>query len=100
MKYLIICEDRGVFLGTYEKYGFFSNLEDFGCYKAPVFDKKEEAEIYAKKFLDTDKEYEYIFPEFETEEKYVSCVDIIKKGYGDYTGEMIGNLPNYEETMH
>ena len=99
MKYIIICKTRGVFLGTYEKLGFFSRLEDFGCYKVPTFDAKHIAMDYATAYMDPDDVgHTYIYPAFDTCDEYVSCIDIIKAGYGEYTGNMIENLPNYHET--
>ena len=100
MKYIIICEERGIFLGTYDKFGFFSKVEDFGCYKVPTFVSEEEAKKYANKFMDKEKKHDYLYPYFDTNDRYVSCIDIIKAGYGKYTGEMISNLPNYVDTMH
>lgn len=99
-KYSIICEKRGVFLGTHEKYGFFSNMYDFGLYKAPTFEDFKTAKDYAERVLNEENEYEFIFPKFETNDKYVSCIEFIKNGYGNYTGNMIENLPNYVDTMH
>jgi len=100
MKHIIICKERGLFLGTYEKFGFFSRVEDFGCYKVPTFKSEDEAKEYSKKYMDNDKEHEYLYPSFDTKDKYISCIDIIKAGYGEHTGEMITNLPNYSDTMH
>lgn len=101
MRYLIICKERGVFLGTYENSLFFSKIDDFGCYKVPSFANKNEAVEYSKKFMDTENhKFEYIYPEFKTKEKYVTCIDIIKAGYGDHTGDMIDNIPYASETMH
>jgi len=101
MRYIIICEERGVFLGTHEKYGFFSEMDDFGCYKAPSFNGADEAQEYAEKFLNGNKQHKYIYAEFDTKENYISCIDMIKNGYGKHTGHMIENLPNYDDkTIH
>ena len=100
MKYIIICEERGIFLGTYARLGFFSMLDEFGSYKAPLFDTLREAVDYSKKYMDVEKEHKYMYPSFKTGEKYVSVIDIVKAGYGQYAGDMMSNLPNYSNTMH
>lgn len=101
MRYIIICKERGVFLGTHENLLFFSRVNDFGCYKVPSFVSREEAKSYSDKFMHSEgRTFEYIYPEFDTDEKYITCVEIIKKGYGQYTADMISNLPNYVDTMH
>lgn len=100
-RFCIICKKRGVFLGTYENYGFFSKLYDFGLYNAPTFKDSLEAKIYAEKFLKQDDEkFEFIFGELNTNAKHVSCIDLIKQGYGEHTGQMMDNLPEYSNTIH
>jgi len=100
-RFCIICKERGVFLGTYDNYGFFSKLYDFGLYKAPTFKDSIEAKLYADKFLKQDEEdFEFIIGELKTQEKYVSCVNLIKEGYGEHTGQMMDNLPEYSNAIH
>ena len=100
MKYLIICEKRGVFLGTYLRLGFFSLLDNFGSYKAPAFDSIKDAIDYAEEFMNIDKTQKFMYPSFSTKEKHISIIDIARSGYGQYAGDMMSNLPNYSETMH
>jgi hypothetical protein len=98
-KYCIICKKRGVFLGTDENYGFFSMMYDYGLHSAPLFTNIKDAVKYATDILDLKDEHIFFYAEFDVEKKFISCVDLIKEGYGDYTGDMISNLPNYVDTM-
>jgi hypothetical protein len=101
MKFIIICEERGVFIGTHQGMAFFSKLKSFGAYKAYAFDGFEEAEKYAETYLSgEEKEFVYYFPCFETDEKYVSLVDIIKAGYAEYTGDMLLGMPVESELIN
>jgi len=99
MKFIIICEQRGVFIGTYQGMAFFSKMKSFGAYKAYAFDGFEEAENYANMILGGE-EHIFYFPCFETDEKYISVVDIIKCGYGDYTGDMLLGMPLENEYVN
>lgn len=100
-RFAIICETRGLFLGTYGEMIVFANLDDLGAYKAPTFPTKKNANNYANKFLNPDgKKFSYIFPKVDVDNDYVSCIDMIKCGYGEFTGHMISNLPNASATLH
>jgi hypothetical protein len=101
MRYAIICEERGIFIGTSQGFAFFSKLDCFGAYKAYGFSSFEEAEKYADSVLSNDtNNFIFHFPAFETDEKYIPLVDFIKSGYEKYTGDMLLGMPCENELIH
>lgn len=99
MKYAIIEEDLGFFLGAHQKYGIFAGNDSFGIPKAYAFTSEEEAEEYIKEFLGPHRG-EWKIVGIETKDKYIHVVDLIKEGYSKYTHNMIEGLPMISTQIH
>lgn len=99
MRYLIIEKELGLFLGVYQGTFIFAKTNVFAIVKAPSFNSDKDAEFYiAKYFPKENKRYGTI--DIETENQYVSIVDVIKAGYKDYTHGLIDFIPMLSETIH
>ena len=110
MRYILIDDDAGIFLGAHkipilgdpnkvEGYLLFSkyNAFDFKISKAYSFDSIRDALLYANTFL--TKDFPNVFVEqIDTEEKYIDVVDLIKAGFGEHTHFMMDHLdmPSYQ----
>jgi hypothetical protein len=109
MRYLILEEQYGIFLGILptetKQLILFAKTDILGTTKAISFDTKEIAENFIEIFLNTATKQIIHEPKFdiigiETKEKYVHIIDIIKEGYGKYCHmllnniELQGSLPN------
>src|SRR6056300_1420736 len=99
MKYAIIEEDLGFFLGSYEKYGIFAKTYALGLYKAYGFDTERDAKKFINRSLGKDRG-EWLVVSIDTEDKYIDVVDLVKSGYGDYTHNMIDNIPMTNFQVH
>jgi hypothetical protein len=94
-----ISTDLGVFLGTVGGYAIFSKEDPIGIPKAFGFSSVEEAELYFEENLPKTKNNVF-FAEVETSSKYVSCVELIKAGYSEYTKEMLENMATPSDHYH
>jgi len=108
MRYVIIDDKMGVFLGTHRlpvSYGsfrifrIFSENDMYGISRAFSFDNKKEAFNYMQSFLLKDYPHCRIV-EIPGDGKYVDVVDLIKAGYGRYTEGMWDSLPMANDTIH
>ena len=108
MRYLIVDEEMGVFLGTHRMpaglnegriFRIFSENDMFGLSRAFAFDNKREAFVYMQTFLLQDYPYCRVV-EIEGEGQYVDVIDLIKAGYSRYTDGMMDSLPMLNETIH
>lgn len=99
MRYLIVEKDRGIFLGSFKSISLFAKGNIFGITKAPSFEKEEDAEYYIGYHLPKE-ERQYGIIEIKSDEKYISIIDIIKQGYGEYTHDLIEFLPMQSESIH
>lgn len=90
-KTIAINEKHGIFIGTVAGYAIFSKNDPVGAYKAYGFKNEVEANLYFDVNLTKSKKGTF-FVDIETSTDYVSCVDIIKAGYGEYATDMINNM--------
>ena len=94
-RYIIIDQNRGVFLGTYtdedvgkdsntettdKRYALFASNNPFYITKACSFESENMAQSYIKALP------------IESDEEYPDVVDIIKSGYGDHIYDMLDGL--------
>lgn len=99
MRYAIIEEDLGFFLGSYQKYGIFAKTDVLGITKAYTFASKKEAEEYIDDYLGRDRG-DWKVLSIKAKDKYTDVVDLIKEGYGKYTHTMIDSLPMESTAIH
>lgn len=100
-RYLLVCQDRGLFIGRDAHLGYFSKMDALSIY-ATTFPSAEEAQEYSK-ILDAGHErgtFNYTVLPIETKKPHVSVVDIIKAGYGDITGNMLTYLPPASDSVN
>jgi hypothetical protein len=100
MRYIVVDEDRGVFLGSFNQYALFAKNDILGSTKAFSFDTQDEAEEYIEKVFSKNKNAECKVIEIEAKNKYVRVEDIIKQGYGMYTHYLVDNLPMQSDSFH
>lgn len=96
MRYIIIEQDRGIFLGNYEGIQIFSNELIFPIIKACSFRSLTEVEKIMR-FIEGD---DLKVAEINYNERYIPIDILIKAGYSDYTGLMLRFVPNYSDTIH
>lgn len=99
MRYAIIEEDLGFFLGSFQKFGVFAKTDVFGLYKAYSFDSEEEARDFIKEYLGKDRG-EWSVIGINTNEKYIDVVSLLKSGYGKYTHQMMDGIPMTSVEIH
>jgi len=99
MRYAIIEEDLGFFLGAFQKYGVFAKTDVFGLHKAFGFDTDEEAQDFIDAYLGRDRG-EWKVVGINTDDKYVDVVDLLKSGYSKYTYQMVDALPMTNFQVH
>lgn len=100
MRYIIVDEKRGVFLGAYKQYALFARNDMLGSTKAFSFTTHSEAEEYIENALAGYKDGVYAIIEIDAKNKYVRVEDIVRQGYGRYTHYLIDNLPMPSESFH
>ena len=96
---MLIDKEMGVFLGTYTRYVLFAENDFFEITKVYTFETEEKAQAFVHKNLDLTKLNYFIAP-IESEEQYVSIVDVIKAVYGDYTATLMNNLQMISNSAH
>ena len=99
MRYAIIEEDLGFFLGAFQKYGVFAKTDTFGLSKAFAFDEEKEANSFIDEYLGRDRG-DWNVVGIETDDKHIDVVDLIKSGYEKYTHQMIDSLPMQSFEIH
>lgn len=99
MRYAIIEEDLGFFLGAFQKFGVFAKTDLFGLHKAYSFKTEEEANKFIGEYLGKDRGY-WLVVSIDTDEKYIDVVDLLKSGYGKYTHNMVDSLPMTNQEVH
>lgn len=112
MRYLIVDEDYGVFLGSRLLSGsisdddseiaiIFSKTSPYVVRKAVSFEKISDAERYIE-FLELgNPDYESLSViEVEGDERYVDIIDIVKEGYGEYVKDMVDCMPMQSIEIH
>jgi len=94
MKYAIVEERLGFFLGSYERYGLFAATDPSGIPKAYGFSSEKAAAKYIKEFLDPQKgNWKVVSIDTDSEDEYIDVIDLIKSGYSKYTHNMAMGLP-------
>ncbi len=99
MRYIIIEETLGVFIGSYKQIALFAKNDIFGFTKVFSFEKREDAEEYMDLF-NKEETFEYKIAEVDAQTKYVKVEDLIKQGFGKYTHYMMDNIPMTSELTH
>lgn len=99
MRYAIIEEELGFFLGAYEKFGVFAKTDIFGLDKAYGFESREDADEFIDEYLGRDRG-DWFVVEINTDNKYIDVIELLKSGYGEYTHSMADNLPMTNFEIH
>lgn len=99
MRYIVVDEVRGVFLGSFNQYALFAKNDILGSTKAFSFDTRDEAEEYIENVL-KNKNADCKVIEVDAKNKYVRVEDIVKQGYGRYTHYLVDNLPMQSDSFH
>lgn len=99
MRYAIVEEDLGFFLGAFQKYGVFAKTDVFGLHKAFSFDTEEKANEFINEYLGRDRG-DWLVVTIETNDKYIDIIDLLKSGYGKYTHQMIDAIPMINHQLH
>lgn len=99
MKYTIVEEKLGFFLGAFQKFGVFAKTDVFGLSKAYSFPTEDEAQEFIDEFLGRSRGDWKVLP-INTKDKYVDVVDLVKCGHGKYTHRMIDSLPMISSEIH
>lgn len=100
MRYIVVEETRGVFLGAYNRFALFAKNDILGSTKAFSFDSRAEAEEYIEGAFTQYKDAAYDVVAIDSKTKYVRVEDIIRQGYGRYTHYLMDNLPMLSESFH
>lgn len=98
-RYLLISEQRGVFLGTHITYALFAADSTLDIVKAYTFDDEKTAHSFANARIGMEQE-DYSLKPIESDEKYVHVVDIIKAGYEDYVYDLANNIQMISYQVH
>lgn len=99
MRYLIVEEQKGVFLGAYNKFALFAENDGLGMTKAYSFDSKLKAQQYIDKSFEKD-DCIYKIVEIDANTTYVKVEDMILQGYGKYTHYLMDNIPMKSGAIH
>lgn len=106
-RYIIIDQNRGVFLGTYtdedvaedpnaetsdKRYALFASNNPFYITKACSFKSKTMAQAYIKDVFAPRRWEELAALPVESEQEYPDVVELIKSGYGDHIYDMLDGL--------
>jgi hypothetical protein len=98
-RYIIIEKDLGVFAGVFDKYPVFAKNDIFGFNRITSFSSRENAEEWIHNYLNKDKN-EFDIVEIETPYDFVTIIDVIRSGYGQYTHYMMDNIPMISDKIH
>lgn len=98
-KVIAIDEDLGVFLGSTSGYAVFSKSDWIGLAKAYGFETIDSAKQFFQMYM-PNKVDQMKYCVIQTPTDYVSCVDIIKHGYGKYTYNMVDYLETPSKMIH
>jgi len=99
-RYILICSQRGVFLGCDSHYAYFSRYNPLEAWRAASFSSAEAALEFCKETLTQMPGCTFSVGEVETKDKYVSVVDMIRAGYADAVGDMFMHLPTGRPGVH
>jgi hypothetical protein len=99
MRYTIVEEDLGFFLGALKNYGIFAKNDIFGLSKAFSFETRQDAEEFIADWMDTN-EKDFLIIEIETNEKYIGVTELLKNGHGKYTHTMMNSIEMISTELH
>jgi hypothetical protein len=99
MRYAIVEEDLGFFLGAFEKFGVFAKTDVFGLHKAFSFDSEREANRFIDEYLGRSRG-DWAVVSIDTKDKYVNVVDLLKSGHDKYTHKMMDGLAMTNIQVH
>lgn len=99
MRFVVVEETKGVFLGAYNKFAVFAENDALGMTKAFSFDTKLKAQQYIDKAFEKD-ECIYKVIEVDADTVYVKVEDMIRQGYGKYTHYLMDNIPMKSQAIH
>ena len=99
MRYLIVEEKKGLFLGAYNKFAMFAENDSLGMTKAFSFASKLKAQRYIDSAFEKDDSV-YKVIEIESNHTYIKVEDVIRQGYGEYTHYLMDNIPMKSEAIH
>lgn len=113
-RYIIVDQNRGVFLGTYsdedvgdrsgsdKRYALFANNNPFYITKACSFKSLGMAQAYIEDVF-PPKRWQSLEPmPIDSDDEYPDVIDLIKSGYGDHIYDMLDGLFDTPEnpTIH
>lgn len=99
MRYAVVEEELGFFLGAFQKFGVFAKTDVFGLNKAYSFRTEEEANEFIDEYLGRDRG-DWFVVAINTDNKYIDVIDLLKNGYGKYTHNMMDNLSMTSMQVH
>ena len=99
MRYAIVEEDLGFFLGAFQKFGVFAKTDVFGLHKAFGFESEEEANRFINEYLGRDRG-DWSVVSVKTNDKYIDVIDLLKNGYSKYTHNMADSIPMVSNSIH
>lgn len=99
MRYLIVEETKGIFIGAYNKFAMFAENDSLGMTKAFSFASRLKAQKYIDSAFEKDDSV-YSIIEVEGKNTYIKVEDIIRQGYGKYTHYLMDNIPMPSEAIH
>ena len=98
-RYVLICTQRGVFIGVDDHYAYFSNFNGIGAYRCSTFKTEKDAQAFGVENLNQTYEYEYIVKEVRTQDKHAHVVELLQAGLGEYCGDMFTHMPNFHPVV-
>jgi hypothetical protein len=102
MRFVIVSKIYGAYIGSMNNLAIFAKRNDIGAYKLASFSSVTTAKEYVNNYLsfedNSDEDYFYVM--VETNEKYISCVEMIRLGYQNEIGTMVLNLPTPSVALH
>ena len=99
MRYLIVEDKKGLFLGAYNKFAMFAENDSLGMTRAFSFDSRLKAQRYIDSAFEKDGSA-YRVIEVDGNSTYVKVEDVIRQGYGKYTHYLMDNIPMKSEAIH
>lgn len=103
LRYIIVDEEMGVFLGTYDAeqlgiegdhrmYACFAENNPFGLTTACSFKTMRIAEHFINDMFPKKKQGSLLALPVQTDTEFPSVVDMIKSGYVDHCGDMLDQM--------
>jgi hypothetical protein len=96
IRYIVVNEEKGIFLGKLNNMSIFSKEDMFGIFKACSFDDPVKANIVMQSLGYT----EYSIQKVEAQSEYVTHVELLEGGFKNYVDPMLLNMPMENKTIH